>query len=63
VIPPLKNQIPILGTTEGEETSTKTAEAAATRGTAIAIATVTAEDEVVEQTEKKQSQKYLQMTC
>jgi hypothetical protein len=58
---PLKNLIRILGTEE-EEITTKTAAEAAIQETAIAIAIVTAEDEMAVQTVKKSSQKSLLMT-
>jgi hypothetical protein len=47
---------------EGEEITTKTAAVAAIQETAIAIAIVTVEDEVVDQTAKKSSQRFLPMT-
>jgi hypothetical protein len=58
---PLKNPIRILATEE-EEITTKTAAEGAIQETAIAIAIVTAEDEMAVQTVKKSSQKSLLMT-
>jgi hypothetical protein len=58
---PLKNPIRILGIEE-EEITTKTAAEAVIQETAIAIAIVTAEDEMAVQTVKKSSQKFLLMT-
>jgi hypothetical protein len=58
---PLKNLIRIQETEE-EEITTRTAAAAAIQETAIAIAIVTVADEVVDQTAKKSSQRFLQTT-
>jgi hypothetical protein len=58
---PLKNLIRIQETEE-EEITTKTAAAAVIHETAIAIAIVTVADEVVDQTAKKSSQRFLLTT-